>query len=79
VSALESALCIRWVVMVIFLCVSSMSADSLWCHFGKEASRTSGFNEALPGVFVSPPTPFDAQETQHCATSLVGPRCVVSE
>jgi hypothetical protein len=65
--------------MDIFLCVSSMSADSLWCQFGKEASRTSGFNEALPGVFVSPPSPFDALETEHRATSLVGPWCVVSE
>jgi hypothetical protein len=52
--------------------------DSLQCHFGKEGSRTFGFDEALPGVFVSPPSPFYAQETEHPASSLLGPRRVVS-
>jgi hypothetical protein len=55
-----------------------MSADSLQCHFGKEGSQTFGFDEALPGVFVSQPSPFYAQETQHPASSLLGPRGMVS-
>ena len=58
--------------------VSSMSADSLRCHFGKEGSRTLGFDKALPGVFVSQPSPFCAKETQHHASVLLGPRRVVS-
>jgi hypothetical protein len=62
----------------LFLCVSSVSADSLRCHFGKEGSRAFGYDEALPGVFVSQPSPFYAQETQHPASSLLGPRRVVS-
>jgi len=46
--------------------------------FGKEGSRMFGFDEALPGVFVSQPLPCYALETQHPASSLLGPRCVVS-
>jgi len=77
-SALESALCVGQVEVHLFLCVARVSADSLRCHFGKEGSRTFGFDEALPGVFVSQPSPFDAPETQHPASSLLGPRHVVS-
>jgi hypothetical protein len=55
-----------------------MSADSLRCHFGTEGSQTFGFDEALPGVFVSQPLPVYAQETQHPVSSLLGPWCVVS-
>jgi hypothetical protein len=62
----------------LFLCVSSVSADSLRCHFGKEGSRAFGYDEALPGVFVSQPSHFYAQETQHPASSVLGPRRVVS-
>jgi hypothetical protein len=64
--------------MHLFLCVSSVSADSLRGHFGKEGSRTFGYDEALPGVFVSQSSPFYAQETQHPVSSLLGPRRVVS-
>jgi hypothetical protein len=46
--------------------------------FGKEGSRAFGYDEALPGVFVSQPSPFYAPETQHPASSLLGPRRVVS-
>jgi len=46
--------------------------------FGMEGSRTFGFDEALPGVFVSQPSPCYVQETQHPASSLLGPRRVVS-
>jgi len=76
--ALESALYIGRVEMDQCLCISSMSADCLRCHFGKEGSRMFGFDEALPGVFLSKPSPFCAQETQHPASSLLGPRRVVS-
>jgi hypothetical protein len=54
-----------------------MSADSLRFHFGKEGTRTFGFDEALLGVFVSQPSPCYAQETQHPASSLLGPQRVV--
>jgi len=73
VSAPESAVCIGRVKVHLFLCICSMSADSLWCHFGKEGSRTCGFDEAYPGVFLSQPSPFFAQETQHPTFSLLGP------
>jgi hypothetical protein len=33
--------------------VSTVSADSVRCHSGKEGSRTTGFDKALPGVYVS--------------------------
>jgi hypothetical protein len=59
-SALESALCVGRVEVYLFLSVSSMSADSLRCHFGKEGSRTFGFDEALPGVFLLHTSPFCA-------------------
>jgi hypothetical protein len=55
-----------------------MSADSLRWHFGKEGSRTFGFDEALLGVFVSQPSPFCAQETQHPASFVLGSWRVVS-
>ena len=77
-SALESALCVGQGEVHLFFCVSSMSADSLRCHFGKEGSRAFGYDEALPGVFVSQPSPVCAQETQHPASSLLGPRLGVS-
>jgi hypothetical protein len=45
-SALDSAVCVGWAEVHLFLCVSSASADSLRCHFGKEGIRASGFDEA---------------------------------
>ena len=61
-SALESAVCVGRVEVHLFLCVSSVSADSLRCHFGEERSRQLGFNQALLGVIVSQPSAFCAQE-----------------
>jgi hypothetical protein len=55
-----------------------MAADSLQCHFGKEGSLTFGFDEALPGVLVSQPSPLYSQETQHPTSSLLGPWIVIS-
>jgi hypothetical protein len=60
--ALELALCDRRVEVHPFLCISSLSKDSLRCNFGKEGSRIFGFDEALPGVFVSQPSAMYAQE-----------------
>jgi hypothetical protein len=54
-SALESAICVGRVKVHLFLCVSSVCTDSLRGYYGKEGSRTFGFDKALPGVFVSPP------------------------
>jgi len=77
-SAMESVLCEGRAVVQLFLSVSRVSADSLPYHFGKEGSRTFGFDEALPGVFVRHPSPFSLQETKHPTSSLLGPRRVVS-
>jgi len=77
-SAQESALCVGQVEVHLVICVSSLSADCLQCHFGKEGSRTVGFDEALPGVFISQQSPFCAQEIQHPTAFLPGPPRVVS-
>ena len=44
--AMESALCVGQGEVHLFLCVSSVSADSLRCHFGKEGSQPFGYDEA---------------------------------
>ena len=77
-SALESAHCVGQGEVHLFLCVSSVSADSLRCHFGKEGSRAFGYDEALPGVFASRPSPIYSQESQHPESSLLGPQRAVS-
>jgi len=55
-----------------FPSVSRMSADPLLCHFGREGSRQSDFYKPLLGVFLSQPSPFNAQETQPLASSVLG-------
>jgi hypothetical protein len=55
-----------------FLYTSSMSADSSLCHFGKECSRLFDFYTALPGVFLSQPSPLYAQEAQNLTFSPLG-------
>jgi len=77
-SALECTLCIRRVEVNLLLCVSSLSADSWQCHIGKTGSRMFGFDEALQGVFVLQSLHFYAQQTQHPASSVLGPPCMVS-
>jgi hypothetical protein len=77
--ALESALCVGPMQVHQFLCVSTVSADSLRCHFCKEGSRTFGFDEALLGIIVSQPSPLHALETEYPDSSLLGPRRVDSE
>jgi hypothetical protein len=63
-----------------YLCLgtSSVSADSLRCHVGREDSQTCGFDEALLGDSLSLPLLFDAKETQHPASSLLKPGREVS-
>jgi len=58
----ESALCVGWGEVYLLLWVSSVSADSFRCHFGKEGSRTFGYDEALPVVFVSQLSPLYTQK-----------------
>jgi hypothetical protein len=77
-SAVVSAVCVGQVEVHMSLGFSSLSADSLRCHLGKEGSLTCGFNEALPGVFVLQTSPFYRQETQHAASSRLGPWPMVS-
>jgi hypothetical protein len=76
--ALDSARCVGWQEVHLFLGVSSVSADSLQGHFGKEGIRPRDFDEAYPAVFLSQPSPLSDQETQHSASSLLGPRLKVS-
>jgi len=76
--ALESALCVGRVEVHMIVCVSSVSADSLWCRVGMKGSRMFGFDEALPGVFVSQPSPLCGQETRHPTSSFLRPRRVGS-
>jgi hypothetical protein len=54
------------------LCVSSVTADSLLCHFGKEGSHLCDFHESMLGVFLLSPSPSHAQENQFLASSLLG-------
>jgi hypothetical protein len=54
-----------------FVYASSVSADSLLCHFGMEGSCLFDCYELLPGVVLSQPSPFDDQETQLLASSLL--------
>ena len=44
-SALESAVCVGWAEVHVH-CASSVSADSVQCHFGKEGIQLCGFDEA---------------------------------
>jgi len=75
---LESGVCVGWAEVHLFICVSSMSVHVLWCHFRKEDIRACGLEEADAGVFLSQPSPCDARETQHPASSLLGPWCEVT-
>jgi len=51
-------------------CASSVSVESLRCHFGKEGSCQFDFHKPLPGVVLSQLSPFYAQEFQHPTFSL---------
>jgi hypothetical protein len=53
-----------------FLHSSSVSVDSVLCHFGNESSCPSDFHKPLPGVFLSQSSNFYTQETQHLSSSL---------
>jgi hypothetical protein len=55
-----------------------MSANCLWCDVGKEGSQTFYFDKALPSVFVLQLSPCYAQQSQHPASSLLGPWRLVS-
>jgi hypothetical protein len=54
-TAEESAVCVCWAEVHLYLCVSSVSLDFLRCHFDKEGIRLFDFDEALPGVLQSQP------------------------
>jgi len=73
-SALESAVYIGQLEMHLFRCVSTLSVDSVWCHFGKEGIHPSGFDEAWPGVFQLQPWPIYTLENWHPTSSLFGLR-----
>jgi len=77
-TALESAVCIGQVEEHLFICITSMSADSVGCYFGKKDIRLCGFDETSHGVFQLHPLPIYAQEPQHTTSSLFGSRHEVS-
>jgi len=58
---------------------SSVSVDTLLCHFGEERSRPFHFHEPLPGVFPLQPSACYALEKQHPTSSLLGLRHEVSQ
>jgi len=76
--ALVSSVCVARVEVQLFLCISSMSADALRGHFGKEGICPFDFHEASLGVLLSQPSPFYTLESQHPASSLVRLRREVS-
>jgi hypothetical protein len=78
VSALLLSVCIGGVEVHLFLYSSSMSADSLQCHFNREGIHQFDFDEALLGVFLSQPSVYHALKTQHSASSVLGHVCEVS-
>jgi len=45
-SALESAVSVGWAEVHLFDCICRVSADGLWCHYGKEDILVCGFDEA---------------------------------
>jgi hypothetical protein len=56
----------------LFLCASSVFADTLICHFGMEGSRLFDLYKPFPGISLSQPSPVDDQVTQLLAFSLLG-------
>jgi hypothetical protein len=70
--ALEFSGCIGVVEVHMFLYCSSMSADSWWCHVGKQAICSFDFDESSLGVILSHCSPFYCPETKHPASSLLG-------
>jgi hypothetical protein len=53
--ALEAILFVTRVEEHMFICISSVSADTSQRNLGKEGNWTFAFNKALPGVCVSQP------------------------
>jgi hypothetical protein len=76
--AVESAVCIGWAEVRLYLCVSSVPPDFMRCYFTKEDIRPFDFDEALLGVVLLQPSTCYAQETQHPGSSLLRLRCEVS-
>ena len=75
---LVSAVYIGLVDVPLCLFASSVSGDSVVCHFGKEGSCPCDVNEQYPGVFLSQLSHFYAPETPLTACSLLGLRHKVS-
>jgi hypothetical protein len=74
VLALVLFVCVPRVKVLLLLCISNLSADSLRCHFYKEGIRPGHFEEASPGVFLSQRSTFYTLENQHGSSSLLGLR-----
>jgi len=72
--AFQAEMALAVVEVHLCLCVSSVTADSLLCHFGKQGNHSFDFHYSMPNVFILPPSPLYAQETQLRASSLLGLR-----
>jgi len=48
----------------LYHCTSSVSANTLLCHLGREGSHQFEFHKLLPSDFPLQPSPFYSQETQ---------------
>jgi len=57
---------VRW-----FVCVSRISVGSLVRHFTMECCHVYDIYKPLPPVYLSQPSPFDDQETELLASSLL--------
>ena len=77
-AAVDSAVCVSLVEVHLFLCVSSISPDCLYSHFGKEGNYPLDFDKASLGVLLLQPSPCYALETEHLPNSLVRLQCEVS-
>jgi hypothetical protein len=55
-----------------FLSASSVSEDSVHCHFGIEGRRLFDDYKPLTGICLSQPSPFDEQETILPTSSPLG-------
>ncbi|MDX6610790.1 MAG: hypothetical protein QOF85_2790 [Solirubrobacterales bacterium] len=71
VSVLVLAVCVGQMEVYPCLCASTVSADALRRHFGKDSIRWCGSNDAWPGVIVSQASHFHSQETQVFTYSLL--------
>jgi hypothetical protein len=68
-SALQFSVCFSQVELHMFLCITIVSAYSLWCHLVKAAIQLCGLDQASQHIFLSQPLIVYNKETHHLASS----------